>query len=165
LQRLLVVGVIVASVHRLLMLGLALTGLFLRPRIAGLLEWATRIAFWLSALAIGISLTHGIALMAGLVLGVAAFGSQCVVGYVLTAGLPREDRVDLALGHQNGITAVILALLLEPTVTGTVAAVAPAIVVVNLLHGASNAIWAKKRRRPSPVLAQSSADAPVEAAA
>lgn len=164
LQRLLVLGLAVTAVSRLLMLGLALTGLFFRPRIATFLEWATRIAFWLAALAVGIGLTHGIGLAAGVVLGVAAFGSQCVVGYLLTARLPRADRIALALGHQNGITAIILALLLEPRAPGTLAVVGPAIVVVNLLHGVTNAIWGRMRREPRAAPVRS-ADRAVEAAA
>jgi len=147
-QRVLLVGVAAAAVSKLLMLGLALSGLFLRPRIDRFLVWATRIAFWLAALAVGIGLTHGVGLWAGFVLGVAAFGSQCLVGYALTARLPRADRIDLALGHQNGITAIILALLLEPKVPGTLAVVGPAIVVVNLLHGVTNGVWARIRRPP-----------------
>ncbi len=162
-QRMLLAGIAATAVSRLLMLGLALTGLFYRPRITGFLEWATRIAFWLAALAVGIGLTHGIGLWAGFVLGTAAFGSQCVVGYVLAARLPRADRIDLALGHQNGITAVILALLLEPRVPGTIAVVGPAIVVVNLLHGVTNAIWARLRQpHPGP---GRSADSALEPAA
>ena len=168
-QRVLLLGVAVAAVSRMLMLGLALAGLFFRPRIDGFLAWATRIAFWLAALAVGIGLTEGISLWAGVVLGVAAFGSQCLVGYALTARLPWEDRVALALGHQNGITAIILALLLEPMVPGTLSVVGPAIVVVNLLHAVTNTIWARIPRPPAPpVIPKSgvpSADRPVEASA
>jgi NhaP-type Na+/H+ or K+/H+ antiporter len=165
-QRVLLAGVVVAAVSRLLMLGLALTGLFFRPRISTFLDWATRMAFWIAALAVGIGLTRGVGWWAGFVLGVAAFGSQCVVGYLITARLPREDRIALALGHQNGITAVILALLLEPRVPGTVSVVGPAIVVVNLLHGVANAVRARIRRPPRPVpVPVSSGDRAVEAAA
>jgi hypothetical protein len=164
LQRLLLLGIAVTAVSRLLMLGLALTGLFFRPRIAKFLEWATRIAFWLAALAVGIGLAHSVGLWAGFVLGVAAFGSQCLVGYLLTARLPRSDRISLALGHQNGITAIILALLLEPRAPGTISVVGPAIVVVNLLHGVTNAIWSRIDRPPRAASLRS-ADCTVKAAA
>ncbi|GAB1639730.1 hypothetical protein [Krasilnikovia sp. MM14-A1259] len=165
LQRALLLVVAVVAVWRTLMLGLATTGLFFRPGLTTFLERATRIGFWLAALAVGLGITHGVGLRAGLVLGAAAFGSQVLVGYVLTVRLPRADRIDLALGHQNGITAIVLALLLEPRIPGTVAVVGPAVVVVNLLHGVTNGVWARLRRRavqPSPVR---SADHSVKAVA
>jgi hypothetical protein len=52
-----------------------------------------------------------------------------------------QDRGYLALGQQNGITAIILALLLEAEYSGTVATVAPAILLINLMHGVGNALW------------------------
>jgi hypothetical protein len=53
--------------------------------------------------------------------------------------LPARDRWYLACGQQNGITAIILAVLLEPVFPGVVAVVAPAILVVAILHDLSNA--------------------------
>ncbi|NDU74571.1 hypothetical protein GWI34_18315 [Actinomadura sp. DSM 109109] len=48
---------------------------------------------------------------------------------------------------QNGITEIILALLLEPFFGGTVAVVAPAILVINLLCPSSNAVSTNRERR------------------
>jgi hypothetical protein len=44
------------------------------------------------------------------------------------------DRVRLALAQQNGVTAVILALVFERSLDGFVAVVAPAIVTINVIH-------------------------------
>ena len=68
--------------------------------------------------------------------------AQIVVALLLT--IPkvwRGDRARLALGQQNGLTAIILALLLEPNFPGTIAVVAPAIIVVNLLHALCNGLY------------------------
>jgi hypothetical protein len=135
------------AVWQFLMLGLAVVGLFFRPRLGRLLELATHTAFWTAAAALGLILAEGVRIVPGVVLGLAAFGSQVVVGTLINWRSPREDRIDLALGHQNGITAIILALLLEPWFPGTVAVVAPAIVVVNLAHTVSNAVWDRRRAR------------------
>jgi len=71
-----------------------------------------------------------------------------VVGMLVTPSLPFRDRVRLALGQQSGITAVVLALLLETAFPGTVAVVAPAILIINVLHLVSNTLWdtAEQRR-------------------
>ncbi len=123
----------------LLMLGLALIGLFLRPeKFDRIIDWAARIALGVAILLVGVLLSEGIDLVRGLALGAAAFGAQFVVGGVLTRHLPRQDRLYLAFAQQNGVTAIILSLLLEPAYPGTVAVVAPAIVVVTVLHSFSN---------------------------
>jgi len=74
------------------------------------------------------------------VLAAGAVAAQAIVAAALTRGLPREDRVRLSLAQQNGITAVILAILLEARVPGAVGVVAPAIVFINLAHAAGNAL-------------------------
>jgi hypothetical protein len=56
------------------------------------------------------------------------------------------DRVYLALGQQNGITAVILALALQPVLPYAVSVVAPAILAVNILNIASNGVWDNRAR-------------------
>lgn len=122
-----------------LMLGIALIGLFLRPRgvsktIDHIVVWALRIA----AVCIGLLLSNGIALWKGLALGIAAYVAQILVGFLLTRGLEKRDRWHIAFAQQNGMTAIVLALLFEPIQPGTVAIVAPAIVVINGLHGIAN---------------------------
>jgi hypothetical protein len=83
-------------------------------------------------------LVNGVSLGHGALLGVMAFLAQIVAAAALTQGMPRADRVHLALAQQNGITAIILALRLEIQFTGAVAVIAPAIVVTNLSHAMAN---------------------------
>ncbi|HEU5187606.1 MAG TPA: hypothetical protein VFT87_03825 [Candidatus Saccharimonadales bacterium] len=127
-----------------MMLGIALIGLFLRPAkvdkvIDHVITWTLRAA----ALLLGFLVVDGINLWAGIALGVAAYSAQIIVGYLLTHGLPAKDRWHISFAQQNGITAIILVLLFEPIHPGTVAIVAPAIIVINGLHGVANKILDK----------------------
>lgn len=148
-RRLQAVGILIlaiaaaVAVDNFLMLGLAAIGLFFRPGIGRFVSAATPLAFMLSTFVVGLVLVDGVNPLPGLVLGSAAFGAQVVVGLLVTRSLPLSDRVRLALGQQSGITAVILALLLETSFPGTVAIVAPAILVINALHLISNTLLNK----------------------
>ena len=73
-------------------------------------------------------------------LGFAAYGAQIVVGFLLTNKLEMRDRLHIAFAQQNGITAIILSLLFETYYPGTVAIIAPAIIVVNTIHVIANII-------------------------
>lgn len=138
-----------------LLLALAVIGLFIRPRLDTVLNRSTQVALLMATFAVGLVLIGGVRPVQALVLGGAAYLAQVVVALLLT--VPRRwrgDRVGLALAQQNGMTAVVLALLLEPTFPGTIAIVAPAIVVVNLLHAVCNGVWNRldrAGRRPDPV--------------
>jgi hypothetical protein len=127
------------AVANLLVLGVAIAGLFFRPGIGRGLRLVTPVAFLLALVMLGLVLADGINLGVGAMLGAAAFGAQIIVGALLTRSL-HGDRARLALSQQNGITAVILALLLETAFPGTVAIVAPAILVVGVLHLAANSV-------------------------
>ncbi len=123
------------SVLYFMMLGIALIGLFLRPpRLDKVIDHAITWALRAAALLLGFLLIGGINLWAGIALGVVAYFAQVIVGTLLTHGLPRKDRWHIAFAQQNGITAIILALLFEPIHPGTVAIVAPAIIAINTLH-------------------------------
>lgn len=137
--------VALVAVTRFWMLGIALVGLFLRPAIPRLLDHATRAAFVLATFALGAIAVTGVRLGPGLLLGCTAFLAQAVVSRFITRGQGRPDREYLALAQQNGITAIILALLLERDFPGTVAVVAPAILVINLLHIGTNALHDRGR--------------------
>lgn len=127
------------SVLYFMMLGTALIGLFLRPpKLDKYIDGAIKWALGLAALLLGFLLINGINIGAGIALGVAAYSAQIIVGFLLTKRLPSKDRWHIALAQQNGITAIILALLFEPIHPGTVAIVAPAIVVINILHSTVN---------------------------
>jgi hypothetical protein len=132
------------AAREFLMLGLAITGLYFRTDIDRVIDWVVRGAFLLAAFALGLLLLQGIHLAAGLLLGGLAFGAQALVGLLIPTKLERTDRIYLALGQQNGITAIILALALQPDFGQTVGIVAPAILTVNLLHFGTNALWNRR---------------------
>ena len=146
----LVVGMLVLAASYTLMLGIAVVGLFFRPAFLG--RWVgavTQGAYAVAAFLLGMLLVEGVSLWYGLVLGASAFAAHAVVASVLTRRLSRTDRVLLALGQQNGVTAIVLALSLEPAFPRAPAIVAPAIVTVNLLHFAANSV-AGRRNGPVP---------------
>jgi len=135
-------------------LAVALVGLQIQLQIPGrpgaaerMLERAVNVAFYLAAVLLGVVLSTGVSLGPGLVLGVTAFAAHALVSLMLTRSQDRTDKVLLALAQQNGITAIILALVLEPFFSGTVAVVAPAILVINLLYLLSNAVFTNRARR------------------
>lgn len=130
-------GIGVLAVEAYLMLAVAVIGLFFRPAIGALVEVLTPVAFLIAVFMLGMVLADGGNVIPGIVLGLAAFGAQIAVGLLVTRTLP-TDRLRLALSQQNGITAIILALLLETVFPGTVAIIGPAILVVGFLHLASN---------------------------
>lgn len=136
------VAVAVFAVWLSLLLAFAFAGLFLRPPEHWRIDRMVLVAVLLAAFAVGLLLAGGISLVPGIVLGAAAYLSQVVVGVALTVARTwRADRVRLALAQQNGLTAIVLALTLERSFVGTVAIIAPAILVVNVLHAVSNGIW------------------------
>jgi hypothetical protein len=134
-QVVLVVATLGVVVWQFLMLGVAIAGLVARPPIGQWLDRVTRVAFFAAAVALGILLVGGWSPLPGLVLGLAAFFAQVVVGLLITGGLTRKDRTYIAFAQQNGITAIVLVLLLEPDFPHSAAVVAPAILVINTLHG------------------------------
>jgi len=126
------------AAHFSLMLGVAVSGLFLRPPALSRLDKATRYAFYTAAVMLGLVLVHGVSLRAGAVLGVSAFTAQVIVGRVIARGLAARDRRYLMLAQQNGITAIVLALILESDFPGTVGVITPAILVINVLNAVTN---------------------------
>lgn len=141
-------AVFAVAVWQTWVLAVALAGLYVRPEWPGRPERVTRVleravdgAFTLAILLLGLVLSLGIAWLPGIVLGLAAFAAQALVSLPLTRTFPAPDRVRLALAQQNGITAIILALLLEPAFGGTVAVVAPAILLINALYLGGNALY------------------------
>ncbi|MGN9844672.1 hypothetical protein ACTMTI_41750 [Nonomuraea sp. H19] len=142
------VAAVLVGAWTFLMLGLAITGLFLRLPDGRRLGQAVAVAFPLAAFLMGMLLVGGVAPAEGVLLGVVAFCAQALAAVALTWGLPMIDRVRLALAQQNGVTAVILALVFEQSLHGFVAVVAPAVVVVNLLHALANRAadtWEQRR--------------------
>ncbi|HCT75866.1 MAG TPA: hypothetical protein DGT23_04605, partial [Micromonosporaceae bacterium] len=129
----------VIAVWQFLMLGVAIAGLFVRPQwVLAIVGRVTTWALMISGALLGLLLVNGISLGYGVLLGLMAFIAQIVAAIALTRGLPRVDRVHLALAQQNGITAIILALRLEVQFEGAVAVIAPAILVTNVTHFVAN---------------------------
>jgi hypothetical protein len=130
------------AVTEFLLLGIALMGLFFRPWIETWLGRVTFVAFLLATFAMGMLLVGGVDWGKGLVLGAAAFGAQILIGgLVIGRRLTGVDRIYLALGQQNGITAILLALALLPAVPQAVAVIAPAVLTVNVIHMIANGLW------------------------
>ncbi|MFI6370675.1 hypothetical protein [Streptomyces sp. NPDC050546] len=154
LAALLVVAMLVLAAANMLMLAVAVAGLFLRTQaFARPLARAVTSAFLLATTLLGLFAAQGVSLGPGVLLGASAFGAQAVVAVLLmplfVRGLSRRDRILLGIGQQNGLTAVLLALTLERDFPKTVGIVAPAVVTVNLLHyGAQIAFGCWSRRRP-----------------
>ncbi|NUR91277.1 MAG: hypothetical protein HOY71_45005 [Nonomuraea sp.] len=144
------VVLLVFAASTFLMLGIALIGLFFRPPVSERLGGVTTGAFWLATFVLGMLLARGVAVAYGLVLGTVTFLAQVVVGGLITWRLPRGDRIQLALSQQNGITAIVLALTLEPTFPGIAAIVAPAILVINTLHIATGEVAGRALERAVP---------------
>lgn len=134
----LLVGAFSIAVYYFWMLGMAIIGLFMRPPIDKAINFTLHWALSLSAVLLGILLIDGIDVWRGVALGVATYSAQIIVGLLLTRKLPSRDRWHIAFAQQNGITAIILALLFESYYPGTVAIVGPAVLVTNTLHAVAN---------------------------
>lgn len=142
----LLVALVLFAAWQFLMLGVAIAGLFFRPRLGPVVGRSTQAAYLVATFLLGLLLVQGVDVVPGVVLGLAAVAAQLVVSVPITRGLPTSDRRYLAWGQQNGITAVILALVLERDFPGTVGIVATAIVVINVIHALATALL--DRRRP-----------------
>ncbi|MEU6684686.1 cation:proton antiporter [Streptomyces sp. NPDC046832] len=158
---LVVVVMLGLAAANMLMLAVAVAGLFLRaPVFARPLARAVTGAFLLATVLLGLFVAQGVAFKPGLLLGGSAFLAQAVVAILLmplfVRGLSARDRILLGIGQQNGLTAVLLALTLERDFPKTVGVVAPAVVTVNLLHYGARigfGCWSRhragKKRQPA----------------
>lgn len=138
-QYILLIGCFAVAIWFQLMLGIAIIGLFLRPPIRALPKIVTT-AFYLALFLLGLILSKGISFGIGFVVAGGAVLAQITAGLLLTSKLPTHDRLYLAFAQQNGITAIILALLFEATHPGIVAIVAPAILGINMIHFFTNMV-------------------------
>ncbi|MFS8201668.1 hypothetical protein ACLVWQ_23605 [Streptomyces sp. CWNU-52B] len=150
LQYVALAALLAAATWQFLMLGLALSALFFRPALGAWLGRATNTALVLATLLLGLLLAGGADFATGAVLGAATFVAQTIVASMVGLGFSRRDRAALCLSQQNGITAIILALLLEPALPTAVGIVAPAILVVNVLHLTSTALLSRSPWGRSP---------------
>ncbi|WP_091194019.1 cation:proton antiporter [Micromonospora narathiwatensis] len=146
---LLVVLVLVAA-WQFLMLGLAIAGLFFRPRLGPVVGRSTQAAYLVATFLLGLLLVQGVHVVEGLVLGLAAVAAHLLVSLPISRGLPAADRRYLAWGQQNGLTAMILALVLERDFPGTVGVVATAIIVINSIHALATVLLDRRRPPTAP---------------
>lgn len=135
--RLLLLAAGVVAVAQFYILAAALIGLFLRPNLGTLPRFAVSGAAMLAATLLGFLMSEGIDFR-GVWLGLMAFLAHVAVAALLTWRLPSSDRVTLALAQQSGVTAIVLALLLESELPGVVALVGPAIVTTNAVYVIAN---------------------------
>ncbi|UVS81213.1 hypothetical protein [Actinokineospora sp. UTMC 2448] len=145
-----VLALATVAVSYALLLSLAFIGLFVRPRIASAIDRIATAALYAATFAIGmVVVVDRPTALAGIVLGAAAFFAQFLIALLLPArGLSAADRMGLAFAQQNGLTAIVLALLLEPLYPGAAGTIAFAVVVINVLHGVANAV---RRAEDEPV--------------
>ena len=129
----------------------AIFSLFVRPSwLSGRLgDLLTKTALYGATFLLGMLLSGGVDVVGGLVLGAATYLSQVIVAWgVVALGVwltptkdnEKADRFSvrdvwhLALAQQNGITAIVLALVLQPSIPIAVSAISLAIVVVNIAN-------------------------------
>jgi hypothetical protein len=141
LTYLVLVGLLVLAASFGLFLGIAACALFYRPPLGAVAFRVVEGAFYVATFLLGMLLVVGVNVWAGLLLGATVFFVQIVAGLVISRGMPSADRVHLALGQQNGLTAIILALALQPYLPSAVGTVAIAILLVNVLHIVTNRTW------------------------
>jgi len=151
LQCLVLGGLLAAASWYGLLIGITVCGLFFRPAVAAVIDRSVNLAFYAAVILLGLLLVEGANVPAGILLGAAVFAVQVVTALAITRGLPRADRFDLALGQQNGLTAIVLGLALQPYIPQAVGIIAIAILTVNVIHICSNRSWELKSRAPVAV--------------
>jgi hypothetical protein len=148
---LILIGLLTLAVCFGLLVGIALCGLFFRPPLEKVITGIVDVAFYGATFLLGMLLTRGADMLPGLLLGATVFAVQGLAGTVIGRGLPRDDRVRLALGQQNGLTAIVLALALAPYLPSSVGIVAVAILAVYGLHICSNQYWEASARKSAEI--------------
>ncbi|WP_446215142.1 hypothetical protein [Micromonospora sp. IBHARD004] len=151
----LLIVLVLFAAWQFLMLGLAIAGLFFRPRLGPVVGRSTQAAYLVATFLLGLLLVQGVDVVEGVVLGLAAVAAHLLVSAPISRGLPTADRRYLAWGQQNGLTAVILALVLERNFPGTVGVVATAIVVINSIHALATVLLDRHRPPGRPDAAPS----------
>ncbi|MDA9129083.1 hypothetical protein N9J72_01235 [Candidatus Gracilibacteria bacterium] len=116
------------------MLAIAIIALFLRPNIESVLNNAISFSFYSASILLGILLINGISIATGLFLALFCIISQVICSFLLARNFSFQDKVYLALGQQNGITSIILAIIIFQYFPNIIGVIAPAIIVINILH-------------------------------
>lgn len=128
------------------MLGIALVGLFLRPSLRHLHSLVAS-CFIIAAVLLGFLLEFQREyVIVGVTLGAFAFMAQAIATRLVAPRLNGVDQLFLSLAQQNGITAVILALVVAQWVPQAVSVIAFAVIATNVLHGGANYLFDQRRR-------------------
>jgi len=145
-------AIVIGSIFRMFSLA-ALAGWFVRPRwLQGkVADRLLQMALVIAMLMVGVLLSGGIDWTGGVLLGCATYCSQIIAAWIIMYFmvirkaknlLQRQqairDTAHISLAQQNGLTAVVLALNLEPFLAGSVATVAVCVLVVNVLNLVGN---------------------------
>jgi len=138
LQCLVLAGLLAVAAGYGLLIGITVCGLFFRPPVTAAVDRVVGFAFYAATFLLGLLLVEGVNIPAGMLLGVSVFAVQVLAALTISPGLPRADRVHLALGQQNGLTAIVLALVLQPYLPQAVGIIAIAILTTNVIHVYSN---------------------------
>lgn len=141
-EALVVLGVLVTGAWGQWMLAVSLAGFVARPAARWAVQLGVDVSLHGTLLLLGFVLERQLSwqgVAQGALLAVAVFGAQMAIGWTLGAGFAPDDRRRVALAQQNGITSITLALLFE-AVWPTVTVIAPAVLLVNLLHVAAVAV-------------------------
>jgi hypothetical protein len=130
-----------------LMLGIALCGFFIRPPLDRVLPPLITIAYLCAAAILGMLVVFDLELLTlGVLLGVAAFVSQIIATRLVAGELPRSDRMFLSVAQYNGITSVILALVVGAMFSEVITIVAMAVIAINTIYLLTNQYVEKKTR-------------------
>lgn len=134
----LVTLVVVSVFFSLPLVAVACAGLFLRaPAIDRWIPSMVRVAFFLCVCMLGTFLRWDVwSVSFGAVLALATCASQAVAAVLLTlpGGFSVRDRISLMIAQESGITAIILALVLEREFPGAALIIAVAVVVINIVY-------------------------------
>lgn len=130
--------IFVSVFFNLPLLAVACAGLFLRTAsIDRHIATVVRIAFFLSVCMLGTFIVWDArSFLFGGLLAVATCVSQAIAAGLLTigSGFSWRDRVALMTAQESGITAIILALVLEREFSGAALVIAAAIVAINAIY-------------------------------
>jgi NhaP-type Na+/H+ or K+/H+ antiporter len=129
-----------ASIWMQLLLAIAIVGLYLRPRIPYLAQ-IVQGTFLLSAIILGSLITFDPqAIICGVTLGAIAFFAQGIATLIVAPKLKSNDKLFLSFAQYNGITSIILALVISQHIPQVLNIIGVAILTINGLYFAVNYI-------------------------
>jgi hypothetical protein len=104
-----------------------------------------RLAFLGAAFLLGTLLQFSsLSVIYGIALGFTAFFAQGIVTVFVAPNLPKKDKIFLAFSQHNGITAIVLALIIAQWVPQVVGVICVAIIVINTLYYGVNYLLDRK---------------------